>query len=62
MSSIRDPPPMSEPYEGWKNEVHAWSIYIGGRENSENQARNCTISKFKGGEPSEFRFSRFLAC
>ena len=28
MSSIRDPPPMSEPYEGWKNEVHAWSILV----------------------------------
>ena len=25
---IRDPPVMSEPYEGWKNEVLAWSIYV----------------------------------
>ena len=28
MSSIRDPPKMSDPYASWKNEVNAWSILI----------------------------------
>ena len=26
--NIRDPPPMSEPYAEWKNEILIWSDYI----------------------------------